>query len=479
MFRRIVLSLSIGFLPAYLAAETLSGDPFAAPIEATEGALAISYLEFAKVPDAENGEAARMMHMLTEPGTKRLFVSTMRGPLFGISYDGKTVTQYLDVNASNFGIGVQSQGSERGVQSFAFHPQFSEKGKPGFGKFYVYTDTTNTTPKADFSPTSSGRSHDMVLLEFTAKDPKSATYDGGAPKELFRVAHPVPNHNGGQIAFNPVAKSGDADYGLLYVGFADGGAGGDPMNLAQNLGSAFGKILRIDPLGSNSANGKYGIPASNPFVADNKDDTLGEIYAYGVRNPQRFNWDAKNGQMLVADIGQNIVEEISPVTAGGNLGWNKWEASYKYVQRQVDLDNPRSDPGLVWPIVEFDHRDPLLQRLVAVTGVTVYRDKAIPKLTNMLVFGDNPSGEIFYIDADKPPQGGSAEFRRILLNDGGTPKTLLQVVKDKAKALGKPDPQRVDLRFGFGPKNEIFVLNKRDGVVRLLVPDGTKEAKLQ
>jgi len=470
MFRFITATVLIG-LTATSFAQQPGTDPFP-PIEATQGVISVGFVEFAKIPDTETGEAPRLMHMVDEPGTKRLFVNTMRGALYSVSYDGKTVTPYLDINAANWGVGVQFAGSERGVQSFVFHPQFSQRGAAGYGKFYTYVDTTNTTATADFVSGGQNRSHDTVLLEWTAKDPKAKTYDGSAPKELFRAAQPFPNHNGGQIAFNTLANRGDADFGLLYVGLADGGSGGDPMNLAQNLNSAFGKILRIDPLGSNSANGRYGIPSANPFVSDSKPETLGEIFAYGVRNPQRFTWDAKDGRMLLADIGQNQVEEISPVTSGANLGWRNWEGSYKYVNRQIDLDNPRSESGLAWPIVEYDHKDPVLQGLVAITGVTVSRNTDVKQLKNLIIFGDNPSGEIFYIDADKPATGGAAAIRRILLNDGGTNKTLLQVVKEKTAAQNKPVATRADLRFGFSAKGQIFLLNKRDGIIRLLTSKG-------
>jgi hypothetical protein len=419
-----------------------------------------------------------MMHFVDEPGTRRLFVSTMRGGLYSVGYDGKTVTQYLDIHAERWGIGVQFQGSERGLQSFAFHPQFARRGAPGYGRFYTYTDTTNTTPKADFMPSGETRTHDTVLLEWTAKDAASATYDGGPPKELLRAAQPYANHNGGEVAFNPLAAPGSPEFGLLYIGSADGGSGGDPLNMAQNLASIFGKILRIDPLGSNSANGRYGIPPANPFVKDGTPGTLGEIYAYGVRNPQRFSWDAKNGRMFVADIGQNQVEEISPVTIGANLGWNKWEGSFRYVNRQVDLANPRSEPGLTWPIVEYDHRDPLLQR-AAITGVYIYRQTAIKQLANRLIFGDNPSGEIFHLDADNLPVGGQAPIRRILLNDKGTRKTLLELIREKNAAQGRKPAPRADLRLGVGPQGQIFILNKRDGVVRLLVPDEVQSSKFK
>ena len=309
-----------------------------------------------------------------------------------------------------------------------------------------------------------------VLLEWTAKTPSAAAYDGGPPRELFRAAHPFGNHNGGQIGFNPLAKEGTPEFGLLYLGFADGGNGGDPMDLAQNMSSAFGKILRIDPLGKNSANGKYGIPDSNPFVKGAKPETVKEIYAVGVRNPQRFSWDSKSGTLYLADIGQNAVEEISPVTSGANLGWNKWEASFPYVkaQGQVDSSRQRDEAGMTWPVVEFDHRDPLFQR-AAITGVIIYRQTAIPALEHLMIFGDNPSGQIFYVDADKLPNGGQAAVRQILFNDNGTRKTLLQLIQEKNKQQGKEPAARADLRFGEG-QGQVFVMNKRDGVIRVLVP---------
>ena len=454
-------------------AEQLSTDPFP-PIEATKDVIGVNFVEFARIPDAEGGEAPRLMHMIAEPDTKRQFVSTMRGMIYSVSYDGKEVTPFLDLNAANWGFGVQFAFQERGLHSFAFHPQFATRGKPGYGKFYTYADTSNITPAPDFTSGAKTRSHDTVLLEWTMKNPAATTYDGDKPKELIRVAQPFVNHNGGQIAFNPLAKANAADYGLLYIGLADGGSGGDPMNLAQNRAMILGKILRIDPLGTNSANGRYGIPASNPF-AKGEAGALGEVYAYGLRNPQRFTWDAKTGRMLVADIGQNQIEEISPVTAGANLGWVKWEGNHKYVGGKVDLDNPHSEAGMTWPIVEFDHNDPILQRLVAITGITVNRSSQIKPLKDLLIFGDNPSGEIFYVKADAPGTGGQGAIRRILLIDGGQQKTLLQVINDKFAKDGKAAATRADLRFGFGPRQEIFLLNKRDGIIRLLVPAGSRK----
>src|SRR5690606_13340232 len=137
---------------------------------------------------------------------------------------------------------------ERGFQSFAFHPQFNQAGAPGYGRFYTYTDSTNMNPAPDFTAAGAAKeTHDTVLLEWTAKNPAAATYDGGAPRELIRIRQPFANHNAGHLAFNPNAPPGSPEFGLLYMGVADGGSGGDPLDLAQNLGSAFGKVFRIDP----------------------------------------------------------------------------------------------------------------------------------------------------------------------------------------------------------------------------------------
>jgi hypothetical protein len=447
-----------------------TNDPFPAPIRATEGVIRVDYREFAAIPDID-GVAARMMLLVDEPGTGRLFVNDMRGPLYSITYDGRTVRPYLNVDDPAWGVDVEASGRERGMQSFAFHPQFNRPGTPGFGKFYTWMDVTDTVPSPDFTPGGGGDSHDTVLLEWTARTPAAATYDGGAPRELIRVQQPFSNHNGGQIGFNPLSEPGDPDFGMLYIGNADGGSGGDPLNLAQNTASAFGKILRIDPLGSNSANRRYGIPADNPFIAGGPPGALGEIYAIGLRNPQRFAWDPANGNMFVADIGQGSVEELSPVTRGANLGWNAWEGSFAFASRAgVSTANPRSDAAITYPIAEYDHNDPILQNRAAATGVHVYRGSAIPQLANLILFGDVPSGEVFYVNADDMPEGGQDSIRRILLNDGGQAKTLLQLIQEKNTRQGKEPAPRADLRFGAGPDGQVFLLNKYDGVIRLLVP---------
>jgi glucose/arabinose dehydrogenase len=448
-----------------------TNNPFPQPIVSTNGVITVTLREFASLPDI-NGVAARAMTLVEEPATRRLFVSDMHGLLYAVSADGKTVRQYLDLRDTTWGFTVQSQGRERGLQSFTLHPQFAQAGAPGFGRFYTYTDVVTDTLAPDFTTPNATSTHETVLHEWKARTPGAATYDGERPRELFRLRQPFANHNGGAIAFNRTARQGAADFGMLYVGVGDGGSGGDPMGLAQNLGSAFGKILRIDPLGKNGRGGKYGIPAANPFVSTS--GALPEIFAYGVRNSQRFAWDATTGAMFVSDIGQNIVEEVSgPVAAGANLGWNTWEGSYRFVSRQaVRTDSVRGDPKVTYPIVEWDQVDSVLldNGQSASVGVVIYRSSAIPQLTNRIVFGDMPSGEVFYVSADTLPNGGQDAIRRVLFvtSPGAAPRPALEIIQEKNRAQGKTVAQRADVRFDLTAAGRIFVLNKADGIIRVM-----------
>lgn len=463
---RTLKSLTLAAAAALAAAPALpqpSGNPYAEPVATEGGAIVVDLVEVATLPDI-GGDPADMRKLVHEPGTDRIFVNDQRGPIYTLDGDGG-VTEYLDVDAESWGVDVDTSWREVGVQSYAFHPEFAEAGAAGYGRLYVWVDTPNTSPAADFGAGGDEVSHHTVLLEFTAEDASAARYDGGAPRELARFAQPFRNHNGGDIAFNPLAASGDDDYGLLYVGVADGGAGGDPLNLAQDMSRAFGKILRIDPLGSDGPTGEYGIPGDNPFAGDG--DTLGEIYALGLRNPQHFAWDPATDTMFVTDIGQNAVEELSTVTRGADLGWNDWEGSVRY-DGGADLSGEtwRDASGVTYPIAEYDHAEPLLGGRAAVTGLVVYRDDAIPALADRVLFGDLPSGEIFHFDADDLPDGGKDALRRVLFRADGEPQRFLDVVRARNRADGRTPAERTDVRLYAVPDGRVFVLNKHDGVLR-------------
>lgn len=466
---RLALGLAalVAWLPGHGLAQT-PGDPLPRHIDTQRGLVVAEVAEFATLPDHPQG-AARMMLLVDEPGTGRLFVNDMWGPLYTVSYDGRTVTEYVDIHNPRWGVGVEAGGRERGFQSFAMHPDFGRADAPGYGRFYTWSDTPDNTPQADFRPGGGTNTHHTVLLEWRANDPASATYDGGAPRELMRFEQPFGNHNAGHLAFNPLSRPGNPDFGMLYVGSADGGSGGDPLDLSQNMASAFGKILRIDPLGSTSTNGEYGIPADNPHVGEA--GVLGEIWASGMRNPQRFAWDPVNGNLFMADIGQNLVEKVSLVPRGGNLGWNDWEGSFRYIDRTaVRLEDPRSDPAITYPVVEYGRTDPLMGNRVAVTGMHVFRGGSLPSLRGRALFADFPSGELLHFDADDLPKGGTEGIARMLLRHGGETHTLLELIQAKNVEQGKVRAERADVRFGTGPGDRFFLLNKHDGTIREVVP---------
>ena len=459
-------------LIAYPAVAQVTNDPFPDPIPASEGVIVVGLEEFAALPDVD-GAPARPMVLIDEPGSARLFVNDMWGLVYSISYDG-AVTQYLDARESRWEVEVETPERapimEVGLQSFAFHPQFNEPGTAGYGKLYTWIDTNDTAPEPDFIPGGGDATHHIVLLEWTARDPAAATYDGGPPRELLRAEQPFDNHNGGRIGFNWTSSPGAPDCGLLYLGMADGGAAGDELDIAQDLSRVFGKILRVHPLGSNSVNGRYGVPADNPYARDGDDRTLGEIFASGVRNPQGFDWDPSTGDLLMADIGQSVVETLNVVPLGGDLGWNTWEGSYRVVTNtRVEASNPRGEPGITFPVAEFDQNDPLLQPGSAATGVVAYRDDRIPQLTDRVLWGDLPSGEVFHVLADGLRGGGQAGIRRVLFRDGAETKTLLEVVQAKNTDQGRRPTFRADLHFGRGPAGRVFILNKWDGMVREIV----------
>ena len=413
-----------------------------------------------------------MMLLVDEPGTRRMFVNDMRGPLYSVSYDGKTVAVVPGYQRSGLGSERPVARQRARLPELRVSSAVQPGGTRGFGKFYTYTDTSNTMPAPDFRPGGGTRTHDTVLLEWTAKTPAAATYDGGPPRELIRFEQPFANHNAGQISLQSACVTRRRRFRSAVCRLRRRRQRRRPPQHCRRIsGRSSARSCASIRLAPTAPTASTAFPPRNPFVSDGNAATLGEIYAYGVRNPQRFSWDPRNGNMFLADIGQNIVEEISLVTAGANLGWNAWEGSFRFISRnEVGLDDQRGDPKVTYPLVEYGQLDPLLQSSSAVTGVIVYRGTAIPQLANLVVFGDNPSGEMFYFSADKLPTGGQGAIRRILFNDNGASKTLLELIKEKNVKQGKMPATRADLRFGHGPDGQILILNKRDGIIRLLVP---------
>ncbi len=419
-------------------------------------------VDFARIPSVD-GRAARVGELDVTPGGE-IYVVDQLGPMYFVSPDGGTVTRYLDLRAVR-GVGL-TNNSESGFQSAAFHPDFEKVGAAGYGKFYTISTSRARLREPDFSARS-GDAFDTVLLEWQCADPAGrpfAPVDTRAPfREILRIRQPYENHNAGLISFNSNSEPGDADHGMLYAGIADGGAGGDPQKMAQDLGLVFGKILRIDPLGKNAGNGRYGIPADNPFADRGRQaGALPEIWAYGLRNPQRFRWDrAGERRMFISDIGQDAVEEINVGVAGANYGWSEREADFDFVGGRQVGPNQRSDSsetGFSYPIAQYGHRG----RSAATTG-TVYRGGGLPGLEGKLLFGDMPSGRIFFIDADHPLVGGSAPITELRVMRDGRESSFLDIIREN-----RGGSSNAQLRFGSDARGRIYLLNKVDGIIRRL-----------
>jgi len=307
-----------GFTPGYrceVHPSTMRG-PFAiygdgAPLEnpiarrIPKGTIVVELKDIARGLVAPLGLAA------PNDGSKRLFVYDQIG-LVWIIQDGKRLAKpFLDVRSRL--VKLSKPYDERGLIGFVLHPDFAKNGK-------LYTFSSELVgPAADFTatlPAGEKFNCQSVLAEWTVSASNANLVNKASRRELLRIDKPQFNHNGGQLAFGRDK--------LLYIAVGDGGAADDQGSghaadgNGQSIDVIYGKILRIDVQGSNSANGRYGIPATNPFAGK---PGLDEIYAYGFRNPWAFSSDRKTGKIYVGDVGQNDIEEIDVLVKGGNFGW--------------------------------------------------------------------------------------------------------------------------------------------------------------
>jgi glucose/arabinose dehydrogenase len=281
-------------------------------------------------------------------GSGRLFVVEQGGTIAVIEDGTVQDGRFLDISDR-----ITRDGTEQGLLGLAFAPDFAETGV-----FYTYYTATNG---------------DNTLSRFQSD---GVAADPASEEVLFAVEDYAANHNGGQLAFGPD--------GMLYVGLGDGGGQGDPESNGQDTSTLLGSVLRIDVSGETG----YEIPADNPFVDD--PDAAGEIWAYGLRNPWRFSFDAETGDLFIADVGQNEFEEIdyAPAGVGGlNFGWSDMEASTCYNDDACDAAANEQE----LPILEYDHGT----GGCSVTGGYVYRGSAVPDLVGAYVYGDYCSGLVW------------------------------------------------------------------------------------
>ena len=291
--------------------------------------IKVNFAEFASIPDL-NGQAARMMLLIDEPGTRRIFVNDMQGPLYSVSYDGKTVTPYLDINAPNWGVAVQSQGNERGFQSFAFHPQFSQAGTRGFGKFYTCTDTTQRRRRRPTSRRSAARQH---ARHRPARVDRQDALRRDLRRRCAARADPVASNRSPTTTpgISPSIRSprrAAPTSGCSTSGSADGGSGGDPLNLAQNLELGVRQDPAHRPARHQQRERQVRHSRHQPLRERREpDDARRNLRVRPCAIRSASPGTRRHGNMFVADIGQNIVEEISLVTAGANLGGTSGKAA--------------------------------------------------------------------------------------------------------------------------------------------------------
>lgn len=400
-------------------------------------------------PSSEEMPRTRIAKLDFEPTSERLYIVDLRGKMFEI-LDGRTIP-YMDMEAliPNF---INKPGLATGFGSFAFHPEFSKNG-------LLYTTHTEGqgSAESDFGYADSIKvTLQWVVLEWKTANPAGIPYQGES-RELFRIDMVTGIHGMQEITFNPLAKPGDEDYGLLYIGIGDGGSVGAGYEfIPYGPSQAWGTIFRIDPQGTNGRNGKYGIPNSNPFVGQS--DKVEEIYVHGFRNPHRLTW-TKKGQKLATNIGQGKVESLYMLQPGEDYGWpvreGIWVIDSKVAINQVfTLPPDDANWGFTYPVAMYDHDEGN-----AISGGFEYWGSSVPELKGKYLFGDIVRGRLFYLETEKLSYGATVPIYEWQVKIDGAIKSLEELSGTK----------RVDLRLGRDAAGEIYIFTKPDGKVYKIV----------
>ena len=485
----------------YAAAEPITSNPIPEPI--VKRGIAVEVVELARLPDTRGLRPAdqdvkpagwaRVNYVRDLPDGRR-FANDSRGFLYLI--DSKNQPQVYANMAETFPRAVYNRLSS-GFIAFVFHPEFARNGL-----FYtVHAEHGPDNPaKPDFIPPGYGLNdvtYHNVLTEWHATNPAANVF-AGTRRELLRTAHVVANltHPLSAVEFNPTAKPGDVDYGLLYIsgsdhGFSNGG-GPNQSNPAQTqrLDSIITAILRVDPRSPSVTKGRkglgdYTIPTANKLAAQGP-PTLGEIYAYGFRNAHRLSWDT-DGTMFANDIGMNHVEEINIVRNGGNYGWMKREGYWEngrsrggalnelYPLPEEILDG-RVNDGFTYPVAIYDHDEGR-----SISAGFAYHGR-IAALRGKYVFGDIHGGRIFAADlaamkkADDGIPRTVAPIEEVQLYEwdagGNRVNVSLQELIDRK--MGSKIA-RADLFISQTRDGELLITSRQDGTIRMLVPDSRGE----
>jgi hypothetical protein len=496
-----LLVVALGF-SGYVAAQVR--DPLPAPVE--KRGIMVEIRDVVRLPETRSLRPvdqdvtptgwARVSFVRDLPDGRR-FANDSRGFLYLV--EGNRTSVYADVAAA-FPLSYYAR-LESGFIGFDFHPEFAKNGL----WYSVHLERVAGNPgKLDFIPPGYGPAdvtYHNVITEWHTNDPQARTFVG-TRRELLRVAHVVTNssHPLGAVEFNPTAKPGDEDYGLLYTsgsdfGFSNGGGpNSNNPTQTQRLDTVMTAVLRIDPRSPRETNGvkglgDYTVPPQNKFAADNDAKTLGEIYAYGFRNAHRLSWDLTDGTMYAADIGMNHIEEINIVRNGGNYGWMKregyWEngmtrpggALDQLYELPAEVLHGKNRDEFIYPVAIFDHNDG-----VAVSGGFAYHGR-IPQLRGKFIFGDVNRGRVFAADiaalkaADDgiPATTAPVEEVQLYYRDaaGNRVYTSFRDLVERTQGIGLA---RSDLHISRTGDGELLLTSRQDGMIRMLVPDSVNDA---
>jgi glucose/arabinose dehydrogenase len=321
----------------------------------------------------------------------RTFVATQHGVIHSFKEGDKATNVFLDLQNK---VMYNDKENEQGLLGVAFHPKYKEKGE-------VFLFYTLKEPKLT-----------NVVSRFKVSKSDPNKLDPTSEEELLRINHKYWNHDGGTLAFGPD--------GYLYIVLGDGGSGNDPDDHGQKMDTLLGKILRID-IDHKGDNKPYAIPKDNPFVG--KQGALPEIYVLGLRNPWRLSFDRKTGQGWIAEVGQNLWEEINLLEKGANYGWRRRESLHPF---WAEGTGPK--PEYVEPIWEYHH-----EIGKSITGGHVYRGKALPELEGLYLYADYVTGRLWALKYDETK-------KRVVAN---------HPIKDKALPI---------MSYGEDEKGEVYLM---------------------
>jgi glucose/arabinose dehydrogenase len=339
-----------------------------------------------------NLQISRLVWMSEAPdGSGRFFAVGQAGKIlvFKKDSDGSDAKEFLNIEDRH-----PYFENEDGLMSIAFHPGFKTNGL-----FYIYYNQQNDDDQNKRPLNYMFRS---VISEFhvSADDPDKA--DMKSERIVLEVQQPFWNHKGGELCFGPD--------GYLYLGLGDGGLGGDPFGSGQSTSTLLAKMLRIDVNtratvghGADQQQLQYGFPPDNPFMnlPENESGARKEIFAYGLRNPWRYSFDRKTGDLWVGDVGQILWEEIDIVTKGGNYGWSVREGAHFY--------KPGPDGAqYIDPVMEYPHKKSMLPQSLfpnhgtgsCVIGGYVYRGEKFPALDGVYIYSDYIAGTVWGLRYD-------------------------------------------------------------------------------